>query len=53
MTKDAPLILLPAFMTTRTLWRAQVAALSDTASIDVVELSPYDLARGRIVYRYK
>lgn len=42
MTDRIPLVMLPAFMTTRALWDAQVAALSDIASIDVVELSPYD-----------
>jgi pimeloyl-ACP methyl ester carboxylesterase len=42
VAEKIPLVLLPAFMTTRALWVAQVAALSDIASIHVVELSPYD-----------
>lgn len=42
MSEKTSLILLPAFMSTRTLWRPQIEALSDIAQIDVVELTPYD-----------
>lgn len=41
MSEKTSLILLPAFMSTRTLWRPQIAALADIAKIDVVELTPF------------
>lgn len=42
MSENTSLILLPAFMSTHTLWRPQIEALADIAEIDVVELTPYD-----------
>ncbi len=41
MSEKISLILLPAFMSTRTLWSPQIDALADIAEIDVVELTPY------------
>jgi pimeloyl-ACP methyl ester carboxylesterase len=37
-----PLVLLPAFMSTRILWEHQIDGLVDIADITVVELTPYD-----------
>ena len=42
MSQKTPLVLLPAFMASRTLWSPQIEALSDIAEIQVVELTPYD-----------
>ena len=42
MSKKIPLILLPAFMSTRTQWLHQVEGLSDIADCTVIELAPYD-----------
>ncbi len=42
MSEKTPLVLLPAFMTTRALWGPQIEALADIAEIEVVELTPYD-----------
>jgi len=42
MSEKIPLVLLPAFMTTRALWGPQIEALADIAEIEVVELTPYD-----------
>lgn len=42
MAEKEDLILLPAFMTTANLWRHQIEALADIASIAVVDLTPYD-----------
>ena len=42
MSEKPSLILLPAFMSTRTLWAPQIEALADIAEVDVVELTPYD-----------
>jgi pimeloyl-ACP methyl ester carboxylesterase len=42
MSEKIPLVLLPAFMATRTLWGPQIEALADIAEIEVVELTPYD-----------
>ena len=42
MTEKIPLVLLPAFMSTRALWEPQINALADIAEITVVELTPYD-----------
>ena len=41
MSKKIPLILLPAFMSTRTQWLHQVEGLSDIADCAVIELAPY------------
>ena len=42
MSKTIPLILLPAFMSTRTQWLHRVDGLSDIADCTVIELAPYD-----------
>jgi pimeloyl-ACP methyl ester carboxylesterase len=42
MTEKIPLVLLPAFMSTRALWKPQINALADIAEITAVELTPYD-----------
>ncbi len=42
MSSKVSLILLPAFMSTRTLWGPQIDALADIADVDVVELTPFD-----------
>lgn len=42
MSEKIPLVLLPAFMATRTLWGPQIEALADIAEAEVVELTPYD-----------
>ncbi len=42
MSEKIPLILLPGFMATSTLWGPQIEALADIAKIEVVELTPYD-----------
>jgi pimeloyl-ACP methyl ester carboxylesterase len=42
MADKIPLILLPAFMSTRALWEPQIDALADFADITVVDLTPFD-----------
>ena len=42
MANKIPLVLLPAFMSTRALWEPQLDALADIADITVVDLTPYD-----------
>ena len=42
MGSKTPLVLLPAFMSTRALWESQIEGLSDIADITVVDLTPYD-----------
>jgi hypothetical protein len=51
MSEKTMLILLPAFMSTRMLWRPQIEALSDIAEIDVVELEQIRFSRGHIQLR--
>ena len=42
MSEKIPLVLLPAFMSTRTLWYPQIEALADIAEIEMVDLTPYN-----------
>jgi pimeloyl-ACP methyl ester carboxylesterase len=42
MPNRIPLVILPAFMSTRTLWEPQINALSDIADITFVDITPYD-----------
>ncbi len=46
MPEKEPLILLPAFMTTETLWRHQIEALADIVEIQVVDLTRHDSIEG-------
>jgi pimeloyl-ACP methyl ester carboxylesterase len=46
MSEKIPLVLLPAFMTTKALWRHQIDELADIADIQVIELSNYDSVEG-------
>lgn len=46
MSGKIPLVMLPAFMTTATLWRHQIEALADIAEIQVVDLTQHDSVEG-------
>lgn len=46
MSEKIPLVMLPAFMTTATLWRHQIEALADIAEIQVVDLTHHDSIEG-------